>query len=382
MLGRKVWAVIVAAGSGTRFGRNKLLEKLGGLPIWRWSFEAFQEHPRVEGVIFVASETVADEIRLELGSGAKIVSGGEMRWQSALNGVAAVPDPEAVVLVHDAARPLLTQEVISRVIDAIGPGICSGACIPVVDTIRLLTAEGGALDRSQLVAMQTPQGAIWSELKSALEKFGEGTTDELSACERAGMKVRLVNGSEELFKVTFASDLLRAQAIAGSPSSTTRELRIGFGYDIHGFSQDPDRELWLGGVLFEGETGLEGHSDADVLLHAATDALLGACGSTDIGTHFPNTDPRWKDQRSETFLRHAAYFAAERGHKIINMDCTLIAERPKIAPKIELMRATMARCCGLHPSRVSIKATTNEKLGSLGRGEGIAAYATVLLEGM
>ncbi|MFN7172155.1 MAG: 2-C-methyl-D-erythritol 2,4-cyclodiphosphate synthase [Fimbriimonadaceae bacterium] len=382
MLERNVWAVIVAAGSSTRFGRNKLLETLGELPIWRWSYEALQEHPRVEGVIFVSSETVADEIRQELGSDAQIVSGGEVRWQSSLKGVAAVPNPEAIVLVHDAARPLLSEEVISRVIEAVEPGVCAGACMPVVDTIRFSTAAGGVLDRGQLAAMQTPQGAICSELMAALEQFGEGSTDEMGACERAGMKLKLVTGSEELFKLTYASDLLRARALLYSSSSPTRELRIGFGYDIHEFSKDPKRELWLGGVLFEGETGLEGHSDADALLHAATDALLGACGSTDIGTHFPNTDPRWKNQRSETFLRHAAYLAAERGLKIVNMDCTLIAERPKVAPKIEQMRETMAGCCGLHSSKITIKATTNEGLGSLGRGEGIAAYATVLLEGL
>jgi len=222
--------------------------------------------------------------------------------------------------------------------------------------------------------MQTPQGVRVDWLREALAKATTEYTDELSMVQSLGHVVQLVDGSPENFKVTHASDVLRARAKFGGPLT-----RTGFGYDVHRFSTDPNRTLMLGGVAFPGATALDGHSDADVLLHAATDAILGARADGDIGVHFSNTDPRWQGAPSIKFLEFAYERAKAAGYTLVNLDIAVVAEKPKIMPKAEEMRQKIARALGVANSQISIKATTNEGMGAIGREEGIAAWAVATL---
>lgn len=358
----KVCAVILAAGSSERFGADKLSQDLHGLPVWQHSFEAFLSHPQVDAVGIVARAPF-DYDRAQF-----VVKGGNTRQESARAAVHAAEGFD-VVLLHDAARPIIDQQTITRVIEAIAEHGAAAPAVSVTDTIRDLSGPAAKLlDRSKLVAMQTPQGARRELFVLAYDRAGQDFTDDVALLESAGVPVKLVEGNPQNMKVTYPSDL---------PSGI--ETRTGIGYDVHRFAEDPTRPLVLGGELFEGEVGLEGHSDADALLHAITDALLGAAALGDIGQHFPNTDPKWKNQPSTLFLKHAAELLEGQKWRIVNVDATVIAERPKIMPKADLMRAHVAKAVGLSIERVSIKATTNEGLGAIGRGEGIAAFATATI---
>lgn len=369
----RTYAAILAAGSGSRFGCDKTQTILGRRPLWRWSFDAYSAHPLVSGVLIVGSDANLAAFR---GSGAlRVVKGGTTRQESSLAALEALPPDAEAVLIHDAARPFVSARLIGDVIDAIARSGAAAAALPVVDTVKQVSdGRVVTLDRSQLVSMQTPQGARVELLRRAHASAPAGATDDLALIEALGVHPELVEGDARNFKITSPEDLSRARAMIGSP-----ETRTGIGYDIHRFSNDPARTLMLGGVAFPGHAALEGHSDADVLLHAATDALLGAAGLGDIGQHFPNTDPRWAGEPSLTFLRHAAELLSQEGWRAVNLDVTLIGESPKVMGRAEEMRACIAEALSIEASRVSVKATTNERLGAIGRGEGLAAFAVATI---
>lgn len=364
----KVIAAILAAGRGERFGGDKVLADLGGRPVWRWSFDTYLKHPRIDGVGLVGSPANLDLLSSE--QAAYRIEGGANRQESSR---LAVESADAdIVLLHDAARPFVSPEVIDRVLDAI---LRTGAAAPgvaVPDTLRISGPAGyEVVDRSRVSAMQTPQGGYRDLLLRAhAAQAGILHTDEMALVSALAAPFEIVKGDPVNFKITTAEDLQRARARIGDV-----EIRTGIGYDIHAFSSDPSRPLVLGGVVFEGHIGLEGHSDADVVLHASVDALLGAAALGDIGQHFLNTDPRWHNEPSLTFLRHAGGLLAEGSWKIVNLDITMIGEKPKVMGRALDIRTTIATALGIDADRISFKATTNEGLGSLGRGEGIAAYA-------
>ena len=373
----KVVAVLLAAGNGTRFGADKTQIALLGRPIWRWSYDVFATHPLIEGIIIVAGSGNEASLRAELGIEGHVIRGGKTRQESSHLGVLEAAKTGDTVLVHDAARPFVSHAILDRVLGEIAEGRSAAPGVKVPDTVKRvrdgLVTE--TLDRSELMAVQTPQGARIADLLSAYDLLGDReATDDLSVLEIAGFPTVLVEGETRNFKVTLPEDLLRAQAIAGQTES-----RTGIGYDIHRFSEDPTRALWLGGVRFEGEIGLEGHSDADVVMHAATDALLGAAALGDIGVHFPNTDERWRNLRSEHFLRHAVALVREHGWRLANLDIAILAETPRIMRQALAMREAIARAMAVEIERIGLKATTNEGLGAIGRSEGIAAFATATI---
>ncbi len=368
----KCYAAILAAGGGTRFGADKTQALLGDKPVWRWSFDAYAGHPDIDGVVLVGSASNIDALRA---AHPAAVLGGHTRQQSSRIALESIPSDAEVLLIHDAARPFVSAKLISDVVQGVLRAGAAAAAMPVTDTIKQIGDGVHDLARSNLIAMQTPQGARVELLRRAhaLARDFE-TTDELGLIERLGIQPEIVAGDAKNFKITLPDDLLRAEALLGP-----REVRTGLGYDVHRFSADSNVPLYLGGLRFDGEPGLEGHSDADALLHAATDALLGAAALGDIGVHFPNTDPRWRGERSSVFLHHAASLVAAEGWTVENLDVSVIAERPKIMPRAHEMREEIAQALGIDSKRVSVKATTNEGLGSIGRGEGIAAFAIATL---
>lgn len=361
-----VGVVIVAAGSGSRFGGDKTQAELGGRPLWRWSYETFRAHPQVCEIVLVGGE--------HLDGQSSRIAGGATRQESSKLGVGAVSSRATVILVHDAARPFVSRSIIDAVIEGCRTRGAAAPVIPVVDTLRSTERGEPMPDRTKLVAMQTPQGARASLLRRAHAEAKREYTDEIALIEALGEPWEPVAGSHQNFKVTVREDLDRAEAML------RREVRTGFGYDVHAFSIEPNRPLWLGGVHFPDHPGLEGHSDADALLHAIADALLGAAALGDIGQHFPPGDPQWKDRGSLYFVRAAAALLAERGWRVVHVDSTVIAESPKIMPQAEAMRALIADAAGTTIDRISVKATTNEGLGAIGRREGIAAYSTATIE--
>jgi len=368
----KIAAVILAAGSGTRFGGDKLAFRLRGIPVWKRSYLAFYDHPQVNEVILVCSESNYAEVKAEIGEDAEVILGGDTRTASTIAGLwkASQIGCEGV-LFHDAARPFVPYEVISRVVAEVMAGNAVAAAIPSIDTIK--RASNGEiqehLDRGSLISMQTPQGGPTRTFADAFAKIQEACTDDMELLSKAGYTTGWVMGDPANFKITNPEDLLRARAMVGS------ETRTGLGYDIHRFSPDPARPCWLGGVLFPGETGLDGHSDADVVLHAVVDALLGAISAGDIGQLFPNTDVANKDRNSSEFLIEALRLVREGGWAIGNIDIAIQAEKPKIMPRALEIRTRISGLLEIDLDRVSIKATTQEQMGSIGRGEGIAAFA-------
>jgi len=364
----RVVAAILAAGQGTRFGGDKTASLLGGRPVWRWSFETYAAHPEVDEVIVV---TAPD--RVAGFSGCRVIEGGSTRQQSSRLALAGAWDAD-VLLLQDAARPFVTPAMISGVIAAVHEAGAAAVGVPVTDTIKqIVDGRLVTVPRETLFAMQTPQGATTSILRAAHEAATADLTDEMALVEAIGVHPRIVPGDPNNFKITTPQDLERARCLVG------QESRTGLGYDVHAFCDDPTQTLWLGGIEFPGHRPLLGHSDADVLLHAATDALLGAAALGDIGQHFPNNDPRWRGEPSLTFVRHAAQLLAEQGWQIVNLDMTMIAESPKVMPQAVRIRETVAAALEISVDRVSVKATTNEKLGTIGRGEGIAAFATATI---
>jgi 2-C-methyl-D-erythritol 4-phosphate cytidylyltransferase/2-C-methyl-D-erythritol 2,4-cyclodiphosphate synthase len=368
-------AVIVAAGQGTRAGGAlpKQFAMWRGKPLVRHSVETFARlgaRPIVvaipEGAEALAAEALAgiDALRFLLG--------GATRQQSVRAALEALAETApARVLIHDAARPDLPASVVERLLQAIEDRSGAIPVLPVVDSMA--TASAGMMvaqvDREDLRRVQTPQAFRFGEILAAHRTWaGEPIAgDDAQVARAAGLEVAMVDGDERLRKLTFAADFRTGPAM----------VRIGTGYDVHRLAAG--EELWLCGVRIEHDKGLAGHSDADVGLHAVVDAILGACAQGDIGQHFPPSDPRWKDAPSEKFIAHAAELADKAGYRVGNVDVTLICEEPRIAPHREAMRRKLAALLGVDLLQVSVKATTTERLGFAGRGEGIAAHAVATL---
>lgn len=371
-------AVVVAAGSGLRAGPGepKAWRTLGSRPLVRWSVEGLFSAGATEIVVVVASDRLgqADEALKGL-HGWRAVTGGSTRADSVQAGLAALRAGRTQpVLVHDAARPFVTREHVERLLAALDLADGAVPALPVPDTLK--RGEGlidETVSREGLWRAQTPQAFRFGRLKAAYRRWssGEEPTDDAAVVERAGGRVAMVPGDPRLMKLTYPEDFLMAEVLAGSQ----RVSRVGLGVDAHRFG--PGEVVWLCGVRIEHDLGLIGHSDADCGLHALTDAVLGAIGDGDIGEHFPPTDPRWKGASSDQFLRHAVERVAARGGQIVNADVTLICERPKIRPHRDAMRARIAELLSLPVDRVSVKATTTERMGFTGREEGLAAQAIV-----
>ncbi|AUX69968.1 bifunctional 2-C-methyl-D-erythritol 4-phosphate cytidylyltransferase/2-C-methyl-D-erythritol 2,4-cyclodiphosphate synthase [Porphyrobacter sp. HT-58-2] len=371
-------AIVVAAGKGLRAGGEtpKQFRQWNGAPLVRHSVEALLEHGASE--VVVAIPAGADAVATAALSGLdryRLVTGGETRQESVHNALEAmVGRSHTRVLIHDAARPDVPPYVTTRLIEMLDVHPGAIPVLPVVDSLAVAGADGtmtGKADREALRHVQTPQAFRFDAILAAHRAWtgAPDAGDDAQVLMASNGSVALVQGDERLKKITFAEDF--------APAMTTPSFRIGQGFDVHRL--EPGEELWLGGVHIPHDMGLAGHSDADVALHAITDAVLGAVGEGDIGTHFPPSDPQWRGARSGQFLEHAVGLARKAGYTIANVDLTLICEAPKIGPHRPAMRAEVARLMSLDQGAVSIKATTTEKLGFTGRGEGIAAQAIVLV---
>ena len=376
-------AVIVAAGVGSRAGPGeaKQWRALAGRPVARWSAEALLAAGASEIVVVIAAgqEELAREALAGL-ERLRFVQGGAARSESVKAGLAALTaSDDGVVLVHDAARPLLRAEHVARLLAALDAAPGAILALPLADTLK---RDGGdariaaTVPRDGLWRAQTPQGFRIGLLKAAYAAWpaGEEPTDEAIVFERGGRPVALVAGDPALAKLTYPEDFAMAELIAGAARTT----RVGQGIDAHRFG--PGDAVMLCGVPIAHDHGLVGHSDADAGLHAITDALLGAIGEGDIGDHFPPSDPRWRGAASDQFLLHAARLIADRGGRILNVDVTLVCERPKIKPHRAAMRARLAELLGLGLPAVSVKATTMEGMGFTGREEGLLAQAVAMIE--
>lgn len=380
-----VTAIIAAGGRGARFGGAlpKQLLPLAGRPILARSVEAFARHPHITDLIVaLPAELVADPPEY-LRTSAKplaLVEGGARRQDSVARAFARVPAAAEIVVVHDAARPLVSDALIARTVDAAAEDGAAIAALAATDTVkrgnerRLIV---GTVPRGEIFLAQTPQAFRTGVLREALARGGQAAdiTDEAALVERIGHPVRLVEGDPRNVKITTADDLELAERLL--PPTAASMLRIGTGYDLHRLVNG--RRLILGGVAIPFDKGLAGHSDADAVCHAVTDAILGAAAAGDIGRHFPDTDPRWKDADSLALLARAVEVVAAVGYGVVNVDVVVIAERPKLAPHVDAMRANLARVMGIGAAQVGIKGKTNEGVGSIGAGESIAVHAVALL---
>ena len=384
----KFGAVLLAAGNSTRMGgsRSKVLEELGGRPALCRSLEVLDRCPLIGEICLVCREQDrADMLPLTSGlnTPVRVVPGGAQRQDSVEQGVEALTGPWEYVAIHDGARPLVTEEVLAAVCrDAMAHGAATAA-VPSKDTCKL--ADGAVFvaatpARDRLWAVQTPQAfslALYREALGKARAAGQSYTDDCQLIEAAGGKVKLTMGDYRNIKLTTPEDLLAARAYLGGEGGK-KTVRIGYGYDVHRLLEG--RKLILAGVDVPFEKGLLGHSDADVIAHAVADALLGAAALGDIGHLFPDTDPRYDGADSLKLLAEVCRLLREKGFSIGNIDATLLAQRPKIAPHISRMRANLAAACGIAADQVSVKATTEERLGFTGREEGMAASAVCLLE--
>ena len=366
-------ALIVAAGSGSRMGGEvpKQYRLLGGKPVLRWAVEALVRHSMISAVRVVIGKGQQDQAARALGGLpiGELIEGGAERADSVRAGLEAVQGD--AVLVHDAARPFCPSAVVDRLLARLEFSEGAAPVVPVGDTLaRTGETLGDPVDRSGLVRVQTPQAFRLEALKSAYDRWeGPSPTDETTVVRAAGMSVAAVEGDARLDKLTLPGDVQRAEEwLAGRLTP-----RTGMGFDVHAFAGEGP--IMLGGIEVPHSRGLAGHSDADVVLHAITDALLGAGGLGDIGEHFPPSDPQWKGAASSLFLAHAVELLWQRGAVIDHIDCTVIAEAPKVGPNREAIRARIAEIAHLRVDQVSIKAITTEGLGFTGRREGIAAQA-------
>ncbi|MBO6578142.1 MULTISPECIES: bifunctional 2-C-methyl-D-erythritol 4-phosphate cytidylyltransferase/2-C-methyl-D-erythritol 2,4-cyclodiphosphate synthase [Thalassospira] len=390
---QKTGVVIVAAGSGSRFGDPipKQYHMLGGKSILAHCIECFARHtdPGLIQVVYnPAHQDWYESATATLDKTGLLpapVTGGDTRQQSVLNGLRALeakgPD---IVLIHDAARPGISDDVIDRVMTALQTHPGAIPTLPVADTIKQTDRDGvitKTIARETLQRAQTPQGFDFKTVLDAHQKFeGQEFTDDAALLEAIGLDVICVAGTTNNDKITHRDDFGRAQNWANTTDKETahmsqEEYRAGTGFDVHRFA--PGDHCILCGVKVPHSARLEGHSDADVGLHTLTDAILGAIGAGDIGQHFPPSDMQWKGAASDIFLRHAADLVRKRGGRIVNVDVTLICERPKIGPHTPAMRQKVAEILGIDVDRVNVKATTTERLGFTGREEGIAAQAVV-----
>lgn len=382
----KTIALIVAAGSGTRVGGAlpKQYRTLNGMPMLRHSVLAFLNHPEIDMVRVVYNENhqhLYYEAVRDLDLLPPII-GGKIRQESVLLGLEAIEEfsPKRV-LIHDAARPLVSQKVISRVLNAIEKHKAVIPALHVEDTIK--KCSGGKIEytvnRTDLMRAQTPQGFFYRELLTAHNKVRDQEfSDDASINEHLNIPVHVVPGSQLNFKITTDDDLKRAERLI-----MRKETRVGIGYDVHSFiepKKSKDNSIMLCGVEVKHNKSLNGHSDSDVGIHAIVDAILGAISKGDIGEHFPPSDAKYKNMSSSVFLEHARKLVGDADGRILNIDVTLICEEPKISPHKGMMIAELASILKIDVSRVSVKATTTEKLGFTGRKEGIAAQAIANIE--
>lgn len=382
-------ALVVAAGRGRRFGGDlpKQYRRLAGRTVLHHSLKALCNHPRIDAVAVVIHP---DDRALydEAARGLPLLSpieGGAERQDSVRLGLDALaahwpvdPIPDRV-LIHDGARPILSAALIDRVLDALDDHDGALPVVPVAETLKRARDDGTVaetVDRDGLYRAQTPQGFDFVKIHAAHEALrGRGFTDDAALAEAMGLSVAMVEGDEDNLKVTTERDLERAERLLHRPAPP--DIRVGNGYDVHRLGEGD--HIWLCGVKVAHDAGLVGHSDADVGLHALTDALLGAIGAGDIGQHFPPSDPQWRGASSDRFVAHALDLVKKAGGRVLNVDVTLVLEKPKVGPHRDAMRRRIADILGIDVSRVSLKATTTEGLGFTGRGEGVAAQATATI---
>lgn len=381
-----VTAIIAAAGLGRRLGASvpKQLLEIGGKTMLQRTVEAFVQHPRVQDVIVVlpAGLAAAPPAWLAEAAAVLVVAGGERRQDSVANACDHVPAGTEVVLVHDAARPFVSAALIGRAIDAAAEHGAAVVAVGVSDTVKRVRISGGdrvvvrTIPREEVFLAQTPQAFRLDVLRKAvaLGRSGVEATDEGALAEEAGHEVYVIDGDAENVKITTEADLSAARHVV---HAATASWSAGTGYDLHRLVEG--RPLILGGVTIPAERGALGHSDADVLCHAVTDAILGAAALGDIGRHFPDTDAAWKDASSLELLRRAASMVREAGRQIVNVDVVVVLERPKIAPFVDRIRHTLAGALELSVERISVKGKTNEGVDAVGRGEAIAAHAVALV---
>jgi len=383
-----VSAIIAAGGHGLRFGagRPKQLLEIGGRPILERSVTAFATHPKVDEIVVALPPALMRDLPAYLERASKplrVVAGGDRRQESVSNAFAAASVDSDLIVIHDAARPFASADLIGRTIDAAAESGAALAAVAARDTVKRIGSGDASvryvretISRETIFLAQTPQAFRREVLRAALAVGGEAT-DEAALAERAGHRVRIVEGEATNIKITTPEDLVIAEAIARQAGRPARTGRAGTGYDLHRLVEG--RRLVLGGVAIPSDRGALGHSDADVVCHAITDAVLGAACLGDIGRHFPDSDPQWKDASSLDLLRRAVALVAQEGLEIGNVDVTVVLERPKIRDYIDTMRTSIARALGIDAARVSIKGKTNEGVDAIGRGEAIAAHAVALL---
>jgi len=391
---RRVWAVVPAAGRGERFDSTlpKQYAALAGATVLEWALRSLLREPRIEGIVLVlrSGDARGAELAAALGDARLITaSGGASRQESVLNGLkrlAQLAAPDDWVLVHDAARPCLPPGDVRTLIDALAEGSCGAVlAAPIFDTVKR-ERDGSVsetVDRQGLWRALTPQVFGCAQLREALEQAalaGVTVTDEAQAMERLGLRPLLVRGSPFNIKVTRAEDLAVAAGFLASAEAgrMASSMRIGQGFDVHAFG-DGDHVM-LGGVRIAHHRGVVAHSDGDVVIHALCDALLGALGEGDIGQHFPDSDPRYRGADSRMFLREVASRMRAAGMRLINADITVLAESPRIAGHRAAIAANLAADLGAPLPSINVKATTTERLGFVGRSEGLAASAAVLLD--
>jgi 2-C-methyl-D-erythritol 4-phosphate cytidylyltransferase / 2-C-methyl-D-erythritol 2,4-cyclodiphosphate synthase len=367
----KTIALIVAAGSGSRMGGvPKQYRQLGGQTVLERTVAAFTSHPRISAVVVVTSpehRALCDALGL-----ASTIPGGSTRQESVRLGLEAIGAAD-VVLIHDAARPFVSHRVIDGVLAALNTHVGATPALAVVDSLR--RNDFADVPRDDLFRVQTPQGFRFADILAAHRAATLGHTDDISVARAAGLALAFTAGEEDNFKITSDTDWNRAQHMMAQ----TLIPHVGNGFDVHRFGPNADGSsdhIWLCGIKVPHDTGVLGHSDADVGLHALTDAIFGALGEGDIGSHFPPTDATWRGAASWQFLNAARLCVQKRGGTLAHVDVTIIAERPKVGPHREAMRARIAEILQVSLACVSVKATTTEELGFTGRKEGIAAQAT------
>jgi len=375
-------ALIVAAGRGLRAGgeQAKQWQQVAGRTMLDHTLAAFADLPEI-GVMAVVLNK--DDMQHRAGleaAGCLVAQGGDSRSASVRNGLDLLDNKGVnTVLIHDAARPCVSPSLIREVIAALAHAQAAAPAVVVTDALWIGTdgMVNGARDRTGLYRAQTPQGFDYTAICAAYADFDGDAADDVEVARAAGIEVVIVPGDEDNLKVTLPDDFARARRILQSRKGETMDVRVGNGFDVHRFG--PGDQVTLCGVAVPHGRGLQGHSDADVGLHALTDAIYGALAQGDIGRHFPPSDPQWKGAQSRIFLSHAVGLARDMGFEISNVDITLICEQPKITPHAGAMRSVMATIMGVDTDRISIKATTSERLGFTGREEGIAAQASATL---
>lgn len=389
-----VSAILAAAGRGTRLGAAmpKQMLALGERTILQRSFDILDGHDQIDEIVIALPPDLAWTPPAYLISSRKpvrIVDGGARRQDSVAKAFAQVSKSASLIVIHDAARPFASDDLFTRVIDAAAKGGAAIAALQASDTVKEATAAPGlkivarTIARESIYLAQTPQAFSRGVLEDAIARGRDSigaATDEAALAEEAGHSVRLVDGEPTNIKITTQQDLDVSNALVSTRdlgSGMSTPARVGTGYDLHRL--EPGKRLIIGGVEIPHETGLAGHSDADVLCHAVTDAILGAAAAGDIGQHFPDTDPKWKGADSIELLKGAVAIVRAAGFAIANVDAVIIAERPKLAPHIRAMRENLARALGVDVSAVSVKGKTNEQVDALGRNEAIAVHAVALM---